>query len=199
MQEQSDAAVAELVREIEALRDRLRSIDEAAERLTMRSIFGNPARPPALPTCFYLGPFAEPFDTIYKDHVVPALRSAGLGCSRADAIFSTEPVISDIWLGISAATLIVADMTGKNGNVLYEVGVAHAIGKPVILLTQDISEVPFDLRHRRCIRYDYTPRGCKLLEAALVRTAESVLELDDQSRASLSSPTNESNVEIDIR
>jgi hypothetical protein len=129
--------------------------------------------------CFYLGPFSTPYNEIYRDHVVPALEGEGVTVSRADEIFSTEAVIEDIWSGIVGATFIVADLTTKNANVLYEVGMAHTVGRPVIIMTQDMNDVPFDLRHRRCIVYNYTPPGCRQLEEQLAGTARFLLNRSD--------------------
>jgi hypothetical protein len=131
--------------------------------------------------CFYLGPFRAPFDEVYRDHVVPTLGNEGITVERADEIFSTDVLIEDIWAGIVAATFVVADLTTKNANVLYEVGMAHTVGKPVIIITQDIDDVPFDLRHRRCIEYQHTPRGCEELEQQLVGTARFLLNRSDAS------------------
>lgn len=125
--------------------------------------------------CFYLGPFSDPFNEIYRDHVVPALDREGVTVDRADEIFSTDSLIEDIWASIVSASFVVADLTTKNANVLYEVGMAHTVGRPVVIITQDIDDVPFDLRHRRCIIYTHTPRGCKLLEEQLAGTARFVL------------------------
>jgi len=69
-----------------------------------------------------------------------------------------------------SSEFILADVTGKNPNVMYEIGMAHTIGKPVIIITQQIDDVPFDLRHYRCIVYEYTPRGCKDLERKISGT-----------------------------
>ncbi|MDP2037175.1 MAG: ClpX C4-type zinc finger protein [Ignavibacteria bacterium] len=120
--------------------------------------------------CFYLCPFEEPFNTIYKDHSKPAIESSGFIIKRSDEIFGTQPIIEDIWEAINSSEVIIADVTGKNPNVMYEVGIAHTIGKPVIIITQSIDDVPFDFRHYRCIIYDYTPRGCKELEEKLKGT-----------------------------
>lgn len=113
----------------------------------------------------------HPFDEIYRDHVVNALAIEVVTVSRADEIFGTEAVIEDIWSSIVASTFVVADLTTKNANVLYEVGMAHTVGKPVVIITQDMNDVPFDLRHRRCIVYSHTPRGCGRLEEQLAGTA----------------------------
>jgi hypothetical protein len=53
---------------------------------------------------------------------------------------------------------------------MYEIGMAHTVGKPVIIITQKIDDVPFDLKHHRCIIYEYTPRGCAKLEERLSAT-----------------------------
>lgn len=117
--------------------------------------------------CFYLGPFMEPFNAIYKDHVSPTLVKSGFFVERGDEIFSTRSIIDDIWEGINSASLIVADLSGKNPNVMYEVGIAHTLGKPVLLMSQSVDDIPFDLRHRRCLIYEYTPPGCRKLEAGV--------------------------------
>lgn len=120
--------------------------------------------------CFYLCPFKEPFDTIYSDHIKPAIQSIGFTVERADEIYGVGNVMEDVWEGINKATIILADVTTKNPNVLYEAGIAHTVGKPVIIIAQSIDDIPFDLRHRRSILYSYTPRGCKLLEDKIKNT-----------------------------
>jgi ClpX C4-type zinc finger len=125
--------------------------------------------------CFYLGPFSSPFNDIYRDHIAPTLDREGITVNRADEIFGTDSLIEDIWASIVGSAFVVADLTTKNANVLYEVGMAHTIGRPVVIITQDMDDVPFDLRHRRCIVYKHTPRGCKLLEEQLAGTARFVL------------------------
>lgn len=124
--------------------------------------------------CFVLCPFREPFNTIYTDHIMPIIQSTGLGVIRADDIYGVQPIIEDIWEGLNSSAVIVAELTGRNPNVMYEVGIAHTIGKPVILVTQSIDDIPFDLKHYRCILYEYTPRGCKDLEEKLQKTLLSI-------------------------
>jgi nucleoside 2-deoxyribosyltransferase len=75
--------------------------------------------------------------------------------------------MDDIQDSIEQADLVVADLTRKNANVFYEVGICHALDKSVLLLAQSMDDVPFDLRHRRVLLYEYTPRGVKRLAAAL--------------------------------
>ena len=70
----------------------------------------------------------------------------------------------------------LADLTGKNANVFYEVGICHALDKPVLLMAQSMDDVPFDLRHRRVLIYEYTPRGVKRLEKALTDHLKAMLQ-----------------------
>lgn len=133
--------------------------------------------------CFYLGPFAEPFNAIYSDHIVKPLAEQGITIERADEIFSTDAVIEDVWEGINCAKVVIADVTGKNPNVMYEVGMAHTIGKPVLLISQIADDLPFDLRHRRCIIYDYTPPGIQELQKGVVTTVLNVTGKRRRNRA----------------
>ena len=63
-------------------------------------------------------------------------------------------IVQDVWLSIRKARVVVADLSGGNPNVLYEVGLAHAIGKPTVFLTRNEEDVPFDLRALRYLYYD---------------------------------------------
>src|SRR5207237_4931202 len=78
----------------------------------------------------------------------------GLKCVRGDEIYSKPNIMSDIWKELRKARLVVAELTGKNANVFYEIGLAHAIGKPIILLTRNEDDVPFDLKALRYRYYD---------------------------------------------
>ena len=125
---------------------------------------------------FVLSPFLEPFNTIYEDHIKPSMESIqGLCCLRADDIYDNRPIIEDIWRYTNEARILIAELTGRNPNVFYETGIAHTVGKEVILITQSIEDVPFDLKHLRCIVYEYTPRGTQTLEENLKSTVRNIL------------------------
>jgi len=119
---------------------------------------------------FFLCPFKEPFDTIYNDHIKRAVKEMGYSINRADELFGTQPIIEDIWEQINSTTIVIADLTGRNPNVMYEVGMAHTIGVPTLIITQNIDDVPFDLKHHRCVIYAHTPRGCSDLEERIKGT-----------------------------
>lgn len=76
-------------------------------------------------TCFVMMPFAPPIGTYYESVYEPAIKKAGISAVRADAdIFGTGKIIDQIWSGISAARVLVVELTGRNPNVLYELGLA---------------------------------------------------------------------------
>ena len=127
--------------------------------------------------CFVLMPFGDVSNvqSVYRDHVKTVVERCGLRCERADDIYDVSGVMQSVWEGINKARLVVADLTERNPNVFYELGIAHTLGKPVVMLSQSIDFVPFDLRHLRCIVYSYTPRGASQLELALERTIKTLL------------------------
>jgi len=107
-----------------------------------------------LDTCFVMMPFGEWFDRYYQEIYVPAIKEAGFEPVRADELFTTGSVVEQVWEQIEKATLLLADLSGKNANVFYELGLAHAARKPVVFTSALVDDVPFDLRHLRVIIYD---------------------------------------------
>lgn len=112
-------------------------------------------RPNIEPTaCFVLMPFKEPHFEYFNGIIVPAVEEAGLTAVKGDDIYGTAPIIQDIWNLIWKARVVIAEVTGRNANVNYELGMCHALGVPTVLITQDMNDVPFDYKHLRCIVYD---------------------------------------------
>jgi len=102
-------------------------------------------------------PFSGALGTYYESIFKPAITQAGLTPIRADAdIFATGKIMDQIWRGIGESAVLVAELTSKNPNVFYELGLAHALRKPVVLVSSNEEDVPFDLRHIRVIVYDQT-------------------------------------------
>jgi hypothetical protein len=131
-----------------------------------------------LDLCFVLMPFADSSDlqNVYFDHVKPIIEKLGLRCERADDIHDISGVMQSVWEGINRASIVIADMTERNPNVFYELGIAHTLGKPVVMITQSMDFVPFDLKHLRCLVYDYKPARISRFEEALRKTISTVLE-----------------------
>jgi hypothetical protein len=95
-----------------------------------------------------LMPFDDKYKSVYEDVITPAAKEMDLEAKRADDIFDVkQPIMQDVWKYINKAKLIISDLSDKNPNIFYEVGLSHAIGKKVILIARNIEDVPFDLRH----------------------------------------------------
>lgn len=122
--------------------------------------------------CFVLMPFSASFDDVYES-IHNACESAAvlLSCSRADDFYRPGHIMEDILTGIMTSEYIVADLTGKNPNVFYELGIAHATKAPskVVIISQTIEDVPSDLRQVRCIVYRNDPAGLRSLSKKLER------------------------------
>lgn len=125
-------------------------------------------------TCFVLMPFDPPKLTdIYKRYIKhPVESETKLRCFRADDIYRSTQIMKDVWVKINEAKLIVADLTYKNPNVFYELGMAHTLGKQVILIAQSIEWIPFDLQGVRTIIYEDSPTGYERLSAQLLQFIE---------------------------
>jgi Nucleoside 2-deoxyribosyltransferase len=124
--------------------------------------------------CFVMMPFAASFQGIWEHVLRPTVTGVGDDCKRGDDIFAPGLIMDDVIKAIREADYLIADLTGRNPNVYYELGYAHSLGKPVILLTQRNDDVPFDLRHHRLIQYDDTAAGAVGLRTMLQRYIESL-------------------------
>src|SRR2546423_5254015 len=102
---------------------------------------------------FVLMPFKSEFNDVYQLGIKEAASHVGIIAERLDEQLFGEGMLERIYRQIEAADIIIADMTGQNANVFYEVGWAHAKGKLCILLTKQSKDIPFDLKHRRHIEY----------------------------------------------
>lgn len=128
-------------------------------------------------TAFVISPFGEPFDTYFTHIVKPALEECGLYAIRGDSLYRPTTIVDDIWQGIREAKLLIAELTDRNPNVFYELGLAHAISKPVILISKSIDDVPFDLRSIRVLVYDKDhPDWGNKLRLSLTKAIKEVLQ-----------------------
>ncbi len=132
----------------------------------VKPVFGKPDNFPN-GDIFVLMPFEKSLRPVYDDHIKLVCERAGLNCQRADDFFGVGEIMQDVWSAIFFCRCVIADCTGRNPNVFYEMGIAHTLGKPVITITQNEVDVPFDIRHRRYIKYEFTPRGMKDFEKSL--------------------------------
>ncbi len=128
---------------------------------------------------FVLMPFHDDLTMIYDTIVKPTIQSSefNLVCKRADDIKSNKAIIQDIFKAICEARLVLADLTRLNPNVMYELGIAHTLGKETILIYQKEEEIkfPFDLAHIRRIEYANDATGGKRLELELAGVLRNIL------------------------
>lgn len=111
-------------------------------------------------------PFHPSFDGVYST-LQRTAEAAGLRCRRADDIWENPAVIQDVVSLIDRSNLVICDCTGRNPNVFYEIGIAHTLGREVILITQSEADIPFDLRHLRYVHYLNNGEGLNELSKRL--------------------------------
>ena len=121
-------------------------------------------------TAFVLMPSTSEFAVVYEDLIIPAFEEAGFVVERALDISSQQSILRDIVTAIEKAAVVVADLTEANANVYYELGLAHALGKQVFLISQDVDGAPFDLRSYRIFDYG---TGYRQLNEARTRLTDS--------------------------
>jgi len=128
------------------------------------------------PLAFILMPFDADFADVYTDLIHTPLETAGFEVRRADSLLNQRSVLQDVIRGIADAALIVADVSGLNPNVMYELGLAHALGKRTIMITRDIDELPFDLRPYRANPYSLRFTEAGKIVATLEEIGRAVIE-----------------------
>ena len=120
--------------------------------------------------------FGEPFDTIYRDVVKPEGDRLHLQIVRVDELAGPGIIFEDIKRQISESKIVIAEISASNQNVFYELGYAHALNKPTILLAQRGKELPFDIRSYRVIFYDDSIGGKSDVEQNLDKHLRAVLQ-----------------------
>lgn len=121
----------------------------------------------------FMMPFSGPFTSVYQD-LKSTLEAEGYECQRADDMWVHNHIMTDIIELICTSAVIVCDLSTKNPNVFYEAGIAHTLGKEVILITQSHDDVPFDLRPIRYLQYLNNGEGRSKLAAEVLARVKSV-------------------------
>ncbi|MBI3188256.1 MAG: hypothetical protein HYZ31_10395 [Gammaproteobacteria bacterium] len=121
-------------------------------------------------------PFQAEFNPVYAA-LQAATISAGLRPIRADDFWEHHLVIQDIVNLIVRARIVICDCSGRNPNVFYEAGIAHALGKEVILIAQTENDIPFDLRHIRYVKYLNNKQGLSALSEAVQSRIRTIISL----------------------
>ena len=131
-----------------------------------------------LPTLNHIAvmmPFAQEFDPVH-DAIKAACRDLSLETLRVDGIYGPTKIINDVFSTIVQSRLVISDLTGRNPNVLYETGLAHARNCDVILLAQNPQDIPFNLSQIRYIKYMANEEGMAKLNEDLKNSLLRVLD-----------------------
>jgi len=138
-------------------------------------------------TVFMLSPFGDPFDGYFHKVLKPGLKEYGHKLVRADESYAPGVIIHSIFQSILDSDIVVADITRRNPNVFYELGIAHSYAKQVIIIAQSTDELPFDVQHMRCIDYDPSDQGWdSLLVGRLAAAIKEALTPNEPGIANLS-------------
>ena len=152
-------------------RSLLRNLQPRRSRPTVFQLQDPEAIEPTLVSAMM--PFHPNFTPVYAA-LQQVATSCGLRCRRADDIWENPAVIQDVVSLIDKSRLVICDCTGRNPNVFYEAGIAHALGREVILITQNTEDIPFDLRHLRYVQYLNNGEGLAQLSARLQQRLEAL-------------------------
>ncbi len=128
------------------------------------------------PRAFVVMQFGDPYNSVYQDVIKRVAENTGFEAYRADEVYGPGIILRDIIRGLAESEVIIADITPPNPNVFYELGYAHALGKPTILLAERERQLPFDVSGYRCIFYDDSIKGKGELEALLQNHLRAILE-----------------------
>lgn len=128
--------------------------------------------------CFVIRPFAEEFQNVWDFAIKPAIERAGLDpWDGQEERLGSNIVHKDISTQIWNAKVIIADVSGRNANVMYELGMAHAAKKPVVMLLEDSEAAPFDVAHIRYMKYQKT--NLRALQDKLVERLRSTIDMGE--------------------
>ncbi|MCC7005765.1 MAG: hypothetical protein IT497_03845 [Ottowia sp.] len=119
-------------------------------------------------------PFHPGFNPVYEALQEVAL-AVGMRCQRADDIWENPSIIQDVVSLIDRSCIVICDCSERNPNVFYEMGIAHTLGREVILITRSSDDIPFDVKHLRHVKYLGNGEGLAQLKTQLRQRIESVL------------------------
>lgn len=127
------------------------------------------------PTAFIVMQFSKPYNELYAEVIKPVCESFGVTAVRGDEEFGPGIIVADIARQIAESKVIVAEITPTNPNVYYEVGYAHALNKPTILIAERETKLPFDVSPFRILFYENTIEGKRRIEEGFRKHLEAIL------------------------
>lgn len=139
--------------------------------------------------CFVAMPFDGSCESPYYKAIRPACDELSrndeltIKCDRVDANLTEKNIIEQIVNGIYDADIVIANITGSNPNVFYELGISHALPYPnkTIIIAKKGNKIPFDIHSFRIIQYNETDEGLELLKGQLKERISKIIEQSDGS------------------
>ncbi len=128
---------------------------------------------------FVVMQFGDPYNSVYTDVIKRVAEDNGFDAYRVDEVYGPGIILRDIIRGLAESDVIIAEITPPNPNVFYELGYAHALEKPTILLAERGRQLPFDISGYRCILYDNSIKGKGELETLLTNHLRAILHGED--------------------
>jgi hypothetical protein len=122
-------------------------------------------------------PFSQEFEVVCD--TIKKACSPEYRCQSGNDIWEESVIIQDIFNLIYRSQVVIVDFTGKNPNVMYELGIAHTLGKHVIPITQSLEDIPFDITHHRALKYLKNSEGLAELNKKLSEKIRQILYLNN--------------------
>jgi len=175
----AESNLEQIVRRALELHDAQRQVvnepgEDYDNKITVQPLWGEPIRRSQFQSdIFMVMPFREKYNAVFEQVIRPVAAGLNLTIKRGDEFTSTRgSIMQEVWAALNACKLVIVETTEINANVYYELGIAHTLGKPVILITQtkEVEELPFDVRHLRFLVYEDTADGMKALDAMLKKS-----------------------------
>jgi len=163
--------VAEMQRVQELVERLLPMIREAQSAIQLEADLSSPY-------CFVVMPFASEFEPVFESIRSAVEDSTQYRCLRADSIVSGDSIARKAQRLIDGADLVIADISGRNPNVMVEMGTARGVGKPLVIISQSSEDVPFDIRTFPYVAYTPTEDGLVTLESNLTEVLRQILQTE---------------------
>jgi hypothetical protein len=163
--------VAEATIDVDPVGHQVAIIASGRTPISFENIRVNAAKPRA----FVATQFAAPFDRVWNLVIRRAAEAEGFDPIRIDEVAGPMPILEDIKRHVSEAAVVIAEVTTANANVFYEVGYADALNKPLVILAQKGTPLPFDIRGYRVVFYEDVIGGDVNLAESLRKQLRAIL------------------------
>ena len=175
-----NASDAELVQEAQVIERLFEAIDlYTADAKSVKELLPAPEKSIKSKSekfCFVVMPFEDRRTEIYQEYIKkPIHDELGIACRRADDITRSSGIMQDVWAMLRSCSVVIADLSDRNPNVFYELGLAHAMKKPTVLVSESLDSVPFDLRSMRVVVYGDRPTTWRSLAGRVVKFTRDAL------------------------